>query len=56
MKTKDEVFTRFQEFKVEVENLTGKKIKISRSNNVGEYTSKEFVDFYYPPIIHIRMV
>jgi hypothetical protein len=45
LKTKDEVFRKFQEFKVEVENLTDKKIKLIRSNNGGEYTSKELVSF-----------
>jgi hypothetical protein len=45
LKTKDEVFNKFQEFKVEVENLTNKKIKTLRTDNGGEYTSKEFVAF-----------
>jgi hypothetical protein len=45
LKTKDEVFSKFQEFKAEVENLTHKKIKTLRSNNGGEYTSKELVAF-----------
>jgi transposase InsO family protein len=45
MKTKDEVFDRFQEFRAHIENLTGKKIKVLRSNNGGEYTSKDFSDF-----------
>jgi hypothetical protein len=45
IKTKDEVFGKFQEFKAEVENLTNKKIKILRSDNGGEYTSKELVSF-----------
>jgi hypothetical protein len=45
LKTKDEVFGKFQEFKVEVDNLTDKKIKIRRSDNGGEYTSKELVAF-----------
>jgi transposase InsO family protein len=46
LNTKDDVFRKFQEFKVEVENLTDKKIKIIRSDNGGEYTSKELVAFY----------
>jgi transposase InsO family protein len=46
MKTKDEVFNRFQEFRAQVENQTGKKIKVLRSDNEGEYTSNEFKDFY----------
>jgi hypothetical protein len=45
LKTKDEVFNKFQEFKAEIENLTSKKIKTLRTDNGGEYTSKEFVAF-----------
>jgi hypothetical protein len=45
LKTKDEVFNKFQEFKAEIENLTNKKIKTLRIDNGGEYTSKEFVSF-----------
>ena len=40
LKTKDEVFSKFQEFKAEIENLTNKKIKTLRTDNGGEYTSK----------------
>jgi transposase InsO family protein len=46
MKTKDEVFSRFQEFKALVENQIGRKIRTLISNNGGEYTSKAFKDFY----------
>jgi transposase InsO family protein len=45
LKTKDEVFSKFTEFKALIENLSEKKIKILRSDNGGEYTSKEFVNF-----------
>jgi transposase InsO family protein len=45
MKTKGQVFQRFQEFKALVENQTGKKIKVLISDNGGEYTSNEFSDF-----------
>jgi transposase InsO family protein len=45
MKTKGQVFSRFQEFKALVENQTGKKIRVLRTDNGGEYTSKEFMDF-----------
>ena len=45
MKTKDKVFSRFKEFKALVENLTGKQIKVLRSDNGGEYTDKEFTGF-----------
>jgi transposase InsO family protein len=46
LKSKDEVFSKFKEFKALIENLSKRKIKILRSNNGGEYTSKEFVNFY----------
>jgi transposase InsO family protein len=45
MRAKDEVFSRFQEFKAFVENATGRKIKILRSDNGGEYTGKAFKEF-----------
>jgi transposase InsO family protein len=45
LKTKEIFFSKFQEFKVEIENLTSKKIKTLRTDNGGEYTSKEFVVF-----------
>jgi len=45
LKTKSEVFKRFQEFKALVENQIGRKIKVLRSYNGGEYTSTEFRDF-----------
>lgn len=35
LKTKDEVFDRFKEFKALVENLIGRKIKILRSDDGG---------------------
>ena len=44
MKTKAEVFSRFQEFKALVENQTRKKIKVLRSENWREYTSNVFND------------
>jgi transposase InsO family protein len=45
LKTKDGVLARFQEFKAWVENLTVRRIKVLRSENGGEYTSKDFSDF-----------
>jgi transposase InsO family protein len=45
LKSKDEVFTKFKEFKALIENLSKRKIKIIRLDNGGEYTSKEFVRF-----------
>jgi transposase InsO family protein len=44
LKTKDGVLARFQEFKARVENLTERKIKVLRSDNGGEYTSRDFID------------
>jgi hypothetical protein len=40
------VFSKFKEFKALIENLYLRKTKILGSNNGGEYTSKEFVNFY----------
>jgi hypothetical protein len=40
-----EVFNKIKEFKALIENLSERKIKILRSDNGGEYTSKEFVRF-----------
>jgi hypothetical protein len=45
LKSKDEVFSKFKEFKALIENLSKRKIKILKSDNGGEYTSKEFVSF-----------
>ena len=38
LKSKDEVFGKFKEFKALIENLLERKIKILRSDNGGEYT------------------
>jgi transposase InsO family protein len=35
----------FKKFKSQVENLTGRKIKVLRLDNGGEYTSKDFSNF-----------
>jgi hypothetical protein len=45
LKSKDEVFNKFKEFKALIENIFERKIKILRLDNGGEYTSKEFVNF-----------
>jgi hypothetical protein len=45
LKTKGEVFKRFQEFKALVENQMGKNIRCLRSDNGGEYTSNDFDDY-----------
>lgn len=45
LSSKDEVFDKFVEFKALVENETGKKIKILRSDNGGEYVSNAMNNF-----------
>jgi hypothetical protein len=45
LKSKYEVFSKFKEFKALIENLSERNIKILRSDNGGECTSKEFVNF-----------
>ena len=45
LKTKDEVFDKFKAFRSEVETLTERKIKTLRSDNGGEYTSKEMIAY-----------
>ena len=44
LKKKDEVFSKFKEFKSLIENHTKKKIKTFRSDNGREFTSNEFKD------------
>ena len=46
LKNKSEVLSKFQEYESMVTNLTGLKIQTLRSDNGGEYTSKEFAKFY----------
>jgi hypothetical protein len=45
LKSKEEGLGKFKEFKALIENLSERKIKTRRSDNRGEYTSKEFVRF-----------
>ena len=42
MKNKDEVFSKFKEFKALIENHTEKEIKTFRLDNGREFTSNEF--------------
>jgi len=44
LKTKYEVFKRFQDFKAIVENQTGRNFKVLRSKNMGDYISNAFND------------
>lgn len=45
LKSKSEVFTKFVEFKHLVENQTGEKIKVLRSDNGREYVNKDMSTF-----------
>ena len=44
-KKSEEVLKGFQEFKALMENPTGRRIRVLRSDNGGEYTSKEFDEY-----------
>ena len=46
MREKSEVFAKFKEWKAEVKNQTGHKIKYLRSDNGGEYHDGRFMEFY----------
>ena len=43
--SKDGVLECFKQFQTEAERQTGKKLKVLRSDNGGEYTSKAFEDY-----------
>jgi hypothetical protein len=45
LKTKDEAFYRFREFRALVENQSGRRIRVLGSDNGGAYTSNEFVEY-----------
>ena len=45
LKTKDQVFKRFLEWKAMVENDSGRKLKVLRSDNGSEYTGKQFQEY-----------
>ena len=45
LERKDEVFSKFKEFKSLIKNHTEKKIKTFRLDNGGEFTSNEFKDW-----------
>ena len=42
MREKSEVFTKFKTWRAEVEKEQGRSVKCLRSDNGGEYTSREF--------------
>ena len=54
LKKKGEVFEKFKEFRSEVETLTERRIKTLRSDNGGEYTSKEMIAYCKEARINIR--
>ena len=57
LKRKDEVFQRFAEWKAMVENSCGRRLKVLRSDNGGEYTSKEFQEYLKAEgVLHERTV
>nr|GEW85952.1 zinc finger, CCHC-type [Tanacetum cinerariifolium] len=45
LKSKDEAFATFKEFKLKVENEVGKKLKSFRTDRGGEFTSREFIRY-----------
>ena len=47
LKSKDQVLNKFEEWKAMVETQTGHKVKVLRSDNGGEYTSKAFDAFLF---------
>jgi transposase InsO family protein len=46
LKNKSEAFENFKIYKEIVENEMDSKIKCLRSDNGGDFTSKEFMDYY----------
>ena len=46
MQKNDQTFLRFCEFKALAEKDSGKKLKALHSDNVGEYVSQYFKDFF----------
>ena len=45
MRWKSEAFEKFKEFRAEVENQLGKRIKVIRSDRGGEYLLRDFKDY-----------
>ena len=45
LKNKSEVFSKFLLWKAQVEKSTGRQVKCLRSDNGGEYTSREFIHY-----------
>ena len=51
IKKKDEVFTKFKEFKSLIKNHTEKKIQIFQLDNGGKFTSNEFKELCKDSVI-----
>ena len=45
LRNKSDVFKQFTEWMAMAEQLTGKRLKVLRSDNGGEYTSSEFKEY-----------
>jgi hypothetical protein len=56
LKTKEEVFSKFMDFKALLENQIGKNIKVLTLDNRGEYTSKEFDDSQKEVVIKRELI
>ena len=52
LKSKDQVFDRFLEWKALVENSSGKRLKTLRTDNGGEYVSNKFDSYLKEEGIH----
>ena len=46
LREKSKVFSRFKAQQAKVEKEKGRQVKVVRSDNGGEFTSKEFLKFY----------
>jgi transposase InsO family protein len=47
LKEKSEAFEKFKVFKALIENQTGKILKVVRYDRGGEFSSREFKEFFY---------
>lgn len=45
LKSKDQAFDTFKKFKAQVENSTGKRVKVFRTDRGGEFTSNQFTSY-----------
>ena len=55
LRKKSYIFERFKEFKSLIENQIGKRIKVLRTDNGGEFSGKEFDQFYKQCVIHAKI-